>query len=378
MSARVVLLGATGYTGELAARAMVRRGLKPVLAGRRRQPLKRLAEELGGLETALANVDDPRSVRALVEGGDVLTTTVGPMSRLGRPALDAAVDAGAHYIDSSGESGWVRHVFESADGPARSAGSLLLPAFGYDSVPGNLAASLAVDEAGAGATHVRVGYFVSGAGRGGLLGGLGHMSGGSRATFTFMALQPSFAWLDGRLVDERGSKRVGVFEIDGRRRLGVSFGTSEAFSLPRIHPSLEDVEVYFGWFENASRLLQVGSIAVAGATRWAVARKGLMRLTQRLFSGSAGGPADTGTGSLFVAEARSKSRQTVARVRLEGINGYVFTGNLLAWAAEQVADGKAVGVGARGPLEAFDRDTLLAGVRQAGIVRVGQAADDES
>ena len=372
MIARVVLLGATGYTGELTAGAMVRRGLKPVLAGRRREPLERLAERLGGLETALANVDEPRSVRALVEGGDVLVTTVGPMSHLGRPALDAAVDAGAHYIDSSGESAWVRHVFENADGPARAAGSLLLPAFGYDSVPGNLAASLAVDEAGAEATRLRVGYFVSGAARGGLVGGLAHMSGGSRATFMSMAMQPGFAWLGGRLIDERGSRRVGVFEVDGRHRRGVSFGTSEAFSLPRVYPNLEDVEVYFGWFENASRLLQAGSIAVAGASRWAVAREGLIRLTRRLFPGSAGGPPDTETGSLFLAEARSRSSQTVARVRLEGINGYVFTGNLLAWAAQKVAEGEAVGVGARGPVEAFDRDTLLAGVREAGIVRVSE------
>ena len=45
---RVVLFGATGYTGELTARAMAERGMKPVLAGRRGDALARLSGELGG------------------------------------------------------------------------------------------------------------------------------------------------------------------------------------------------------------------------------------------------------------------------------------------------------------------------------------------
>ena len=65
--ARIVLFGATGYTGRLAAEAMVERGLKPVLAARSQDKLEALADELGGdLETATADVADPPSVRALV------------------------------------------------------------------------------------------------------------------------------------------------------------------------------------------------------------------------------------------------------------------------------------------------------------------------
>src|SRR5687767_531916 len=101
---RIVLFGATGYTGELTARAMAERGMKPVLAGRRGDALAQLSSELGGgLETAVADVSKPETVRALVEEGDVLVTTVGPFARWGDPALEAALDAGAHYVDSTGE-----------------------------------------------------------------------------------------------------------------------------------------------------------------------------------------------------------------------------------------------------------------------------------
>ena len=57
MAGRIVLFGATGYTGDLTARAMVARGLTPVLAGRTEARVRALAEELGGLEWATADVE---------------------------------------------------------------------------------------------------------------------------------------------------------------------------------------------------------------------------------------------------------------------------------------------------------------------------------
>ena len=77
---RIVLFGATGYTGRLAAESMVERGLRPVLAARGRDALEQMAAGLGGLDTAVADVSEPPSVRALVERGDVLVTTVGAVA----------------------------------------------------------------------------------------------------------------------------------------------------------------------------------------------------------------------------------------------------------------------------------------------------------
>ena len=68
--ARIVVLGATGFTGRLLAHALVARGLRPVLAGRSAgENARRLPEELGGVETALANISDPKSVRRLRRAG---------------------------------------------------------------------------------------------------------------------------------------------------------------------------------------------------------------------------------------------------------------------------------------------------------------------
>src|SRR5215212_7644027 len=148
MSARIVLFGATGYTGARTAEALVERGARPLLAGRAPARLSALAARLGGLETARADVTDPASVRALLEAGDVLVTTVGPFLQLGQAAVDAAVDAGAVYLDSTGEPPFVRGIFEDDGRRAADTGAALIPAFGLDYVPGNVAGALALAEAG--------------------------------------------------------------------------------------------------------------------------------------------------------------------------------------------------------------------------------------
>ena len=153
MAERIVVFGATGYTGDLIARALVDRGARPVLAARNEARVRALAEELGGLEWAVADVERPDSVRALVERGDVLVSTVGPFARWGEPAVQAAIAAGAHYLDSTGEGSFIREVFERFGPGAQAAGCGLVTAFGYDWVPGNLAGALALRDAGEAATQ---------------------------------------------------------------------------------------------------------------------------------------------------------------------------------------------------------------------------------
>ena len=101
-SVRIILLGATGYTGRLTAEAMVRAGLAPVLAGRRHDAVARLADRLAPLAPqpssepgiAVADAGDPGSVRRLIESADdVLVSTVGPFVEWGDTAVEAAVDA---------------------------------------------------------------------------------------------------------------------------------------------------------------------------------------------------------------------------------------------------------------------------------------------
>jgi short subunit dehydrogenase-like uncharacterized protein len=365
MAGRIILFGATGYTGDLTARALVDRGAQPVLAARSEGRVRALAEELGGLPWAVADVDrgwtGPGSIAALVEPGDVLVSCVGPFVRWGEPAVRSAVAAGAHYIDSTGETPFIRRVFEEFGPGAQAAGTALLTAMGYDWVPGNLAGALALREAGANATRVEIGYFFT---------GRGSMSGGTRASAAAVTLEPSFAWRDGRLTSERGGRRGRSFTVGGRQRPGISVGSTEHFSLPRVHPALRDVDVYLGWFGPASPVVRAFSASTAAVTRIPGARAGLGALLERFVKGSTGGPdaeARAGSGSVIVAEAKDADGHVLAETRLEGANGYDFTAGMLAWSAQQAAAGGIEGTGALGPVEAFGLDRLRDGVRSAGI-----------
>ncbi|HEX5781223.1 MAG TPA: NAD(P)H-binding protein, partial [Solirubrobacteraceae bacterium] len=102
MTSRIVVFGATGYTGRLVAERLAAQGARPVLAGRDELRLGELAERLGGLETVKADALRRNSVFAAVEPGDVLVSTVGPFAKWGDAAVRAAIAApGSVYLDST-------------------------------------------------------------------------------------------------------------------------------------------------------------------------------------------------------------------------------------------------------------------------------------
>jgi short subunit dehydrogenase-like uncharacterized protein len=367
MAERIVVFGATGYTGDLTARALVARGARPVLAARTEARVRALAEELGGLEWAVADVARPESVRALVERGDVLVSTVGPFSRWGGPAVEAAIASGAHYLDSTGEGSFIRDVFERYGGGAQAAGCGLITAFGFDWVPGNLAGALALRDAGEAATRVEIGYFSPGA-------GAGSMSGGTRASAAGVALSRGFAWHGGRLADERPARRTRVFELrSGHQARAVSVASSEHFALPRVHPTLRDVDVFLGWFGPASEPMRVFTAVMEPVLKLPGTRAAMHGLFGQLVKGSTGGPDATAratTTSVVLAEAYDGAGTRLADVRLEGVNGYDLTAGFLAWGAQTAARGGLRGTGALGPVDAFGLDVLEAGCAEAGIARV--------
>jgi short subunit dehydrogenase-like uncharacterized protein len=366
MAGRIVLFGATGYTGDLTARAMVRRGLRPVLAGRNADRLRALAEELGGLDTRVADVRQPDSVRALVDRGDVLVTTVGPFTYWGEPAVRAAVAAGAQYLDAAGEPKFLRDVFERHGPAAEAAGCALVTASGYDWVPGNLAGALALREAGDAAASVEIGYFAPGR------GGASSVSAGTRATLAAIALEPAFAWRAGRLVTVPSSSRWRTFELPSGRAEAISVGATEHFTMPRVRPGLRDVGVYIGWMRSASRPSQALMLATSLATSVPGVQAGLLGVAELVAQGATGGPgpeARAHTRSLVVAEVRDGSGAPLSEVRLQGINPYELSAGLLAWGAEAAAAGRLRGTGALGPVDAWGLDALEAGVAEAGMRR---------
>ena len=363
MSGRVILFGATGYTGELTARTLVASGIQPVLAARSEDRVSALADELGGLETAVADVTEPSSIAKLLSPGDALITTVGPFSRLGLPALEAAIKAGAHYVDSTGEPEWIRTVFERTDQIQR-AGIAALTAFGYDYVPGNLAGALALSRAGDDAVRVDVGYFFK--------GGFG-ASGGTKASLAGALLTPGHQWANGQLKTTYGATSDRSFITSAGKRTGLAIGSSEHFAIPRIAPQVADVGAYLGWFGNDPRPAKYGSAILGAATRVPGVRPALGALLAKAVPGSTGGPTEAERAksrSLVVAEAIAVDGRVLERVELEGPNGYDLTASFLSWAGSSLAAADPAALGALGPAEPFGLEALATACAAAGLTEV--------
>jgi short subunit dehydrogenase-like uncharacterized protein len=377
MPGRIVLYGATGYIGGLTAQAMVASGARPVLAGRDQGRLNALAERLsrdnGGvtLETAVAGSERPGPLRELLAAGDVLVSTAGPFLKVGRPVVEAAVDAGAIYLDSSGEPPFIRQVFEEFGPRAERTGAVLLTAFGYDYVPGNLAGALALEAAGPAAVRVQVGYFVHGNVQ-------KATSAGTRASVAGVLLAPGYSLRGGRVVTERTAAHVASFEIDGSRRQAFSIGSSEQFALPRFRhqPPLTDVSVYLGWLGAATGLVHYASAVAAPLERFKGVRDGLDQLARQIQRSRA--TPDTGQTlrSDVVAEAADAHGRRLATVRLTGGDPYSFTAPMLAWAAGTAAAQGVRPAGALGPAEAFGLASLERACAEAGFHRSADRKDD--
>lgn len=137
-----MIYGANGYTGELAAREAVDRGLAPILAGRNAAAVGRLARELG-LPSRVFSLDDPQGTAAELYGVQAVLHCAGPFVHTSAPMVNACLATGAHYLDITGEIAVFESVLSRGE-EARKAGVVLLPGVGFDVVPSDcLAARLA-------------------------------------------------------------------------------------------------------------------------------------------------------------------------------------------------------------------------------------------
>jgi short subunit dehydrogenase-like uncharacterized protein len=138
----IVLYGATGYTGRLVVDELERRGLEYVLSGRDEAKLAQLARERGATVRA-APLDDGRALRELLADASAVISCAGPFTLAGHALVNAAVDTGTHYVDSTGEQPFIKLVFDNHGAEAERAGVALVPALGFDYAPGDCIARLA-------------------------------------------------------------------------------------------------------------------------------------------------------------------------------------------------------------------------------------------
>lgn len=124
---KLMIYGAAGYTGRMAATNAKAHGLDFVIAGRPQDEVKLapLADELG-VEYRLFLVDDAATS---LEDVAALLNCAGPFMRTAEPLMRACIASGVHYLDIAAELDSYR-LAETLDGEAQAAGVMLLPGSG--------------------------------------------------------------------------------------------------------------------------------------------------------------------------------------------------------------------------------------------------------
>jgi short subunit dehydrogenase-like uncharacterized protein len=125
---KLMIYGATGYTGRMAAQHAKAAGLPLIIAGRTVEPLSDLASQLGA-DYRVFGLEEDKAIDKALSDVSVLLNCAGPYMRTAGPLMRAAIRNGTHYLDIAAELDSYR-LAEQLDAEAKTAGVMLLPGSG--------------------------------------------------------------------------------------------------------------------------------------------------------------------------------------------------------------------------------------------------------
>lgn len=216
----VVILGATGFTGRIAARYIATRygtdsQVRWAIAGRdaaKLAAIKRMLPNAADVPELVCDTRDASAVKALVQKTRAVANYAGsPFIDKALPVVEACALAGTHYIDITAELPLQRTTYDRYHAACVQSGALVVHACGFDSIPADLSAFLAARQLRAKygpETECRRLQVL-------LANGLGGFSGGTLATGAML--------MGGDMADLPGgadAKRRGSYALDPEGGIG--------------------------------------------------------------------------------------------------------------------------------------------------------------
>lgn len=354
----IALYGATGYTGKLTAAEHKAAKAEFVLSGRNRAKLEALAEELGGeIPVQPAALDDPASLRELLAGCAAVIDCAGPFTRHGKPVLKAAVETTTHYLDTTGEQLYMQMAMERYGPEAERAGVAVIPAMGFDYVPGDMIAAITAEGMGE-VDEVLLAYAATGFGatRGTMLSTLEILKGGD------------FEWRKLQLLPADQSVGRGSFDFPepiGRQRM-IRYPAGEQITVPR-HISTRRVRSMISAASIAPAALGPVLPLVTRPTGIAM-RTPLKRLLATMISRLPEGPKPADRAAArFTIVCEVTRGQATRRGVIRGSDVYGLTAASVARGAIIAAQGGIPRAGGLAPSQAFEPRRFLGDLRRFDV-----------
>ena len=329
----IVLIGATGFTGQLVARELKGLGGEIRVAGRDGAKVDELRRSLDAeVDTALVDVTNPTTVAAALKDARVVISCAGPFTDVGEVVVREAVRAGIHYLDTTGEQSFIRMVFERYGDEAERRSVALVPACAFEYAIGDAAAALACHGLAI-CPEIEVAYFVDGM----------HSSRGTRKSIIRAIGEPGYLLRNGAPVLFKTGALSRLVELPVGRRRGYSFPGGEVFMAP-LHLKVADLTTLMIY--PAPRLM-MKTFSIVGPV--------LMRsplgawLSRRIDKGGFGPNAEQRAATNFTVLCSVKVDSGKRRVVVEGTDPYGLTAVLAATVAQSLARNDFVGRGCLSP-----------------------------
>ena len=148
---KVLIYGASGYTGKIIAQSLAQRDILFYMSGRNEERLCKAIEIVeqrhgASIDAKIAvSSNSAGELRPWFEQVDVVINVSGPFMQLGWPIVETALACGCHYLDTTGEQDWTRAIAEKYGQAFADKGLLLAPATSYMWTAGDLAAEIVLE-----------------------------------------------------------------------------------------------------------------------------------------------------------------------------------------------------------------------------------------
>lgn len=321
----VAVLGAAGHTARFVVAELCRRGLAPILAGRNEAALREVAAAHPGCEVRVAAADDAASLDRAFAGAALVVNCAGPFGETTAPVVDAALRAGAHYVDVSAEQAPTMAAFAAYADCARDAGLVVAPSMAFYGALGDLLATVAMGDWPE-ADAIEIAFALDS----------WQPTRGTRLTVQQNAGK-HVVFVDGRLQPPSGPSPRDRWDFAGPAGTQdvVELSTADQVTIPR-HIRVAEVRAYM----TLAPLRDLRDPDTPAPV-----------------------PADEHgrSSQTFLVEVRARRGSEERRASASGRDIYAVTGPIVAEAAERLLDGRYAGAGAAAAGQIFDaRDFLRA------------------
>ncbi|MFO1394471.1 MAG: DUF5938 domain-containing protein [Steroidobacteraceae bacterium] len=363
----VVVYGASGYTGMLIMDWLIDQKIPfSAVARNAKRAQEMMAQRVVRLESATYElVEAEHTVESLTKvfkGAKVVCNTVGPFVNFGLTTVEAALKAGCHHIDTTGEQAYMRAVREKFGESFRQAGLLVSPSMAYMYTLTEIAAELALETPGIDA--LETGTLARGP-----RAGSGVTVGSTASIFEMYRSEACFLW-ENELVAHAPDAFANIVD---------PHFAQPVFSLPWGGTSLpiyfeRDARVrscisYVGFYDN-NVMKQVHALG----QKWEAEFKHLPRehqdaaLKQIVDSTTpAMPPRERTTLQRSVDFAIGRGQLGAVRATVRGVTPYISTGAVQAAAVMKLLDGETNRVGFASGSKAFGHRYLLGFLEQRGL-----------